>query len=374
VSLTTRDSGHDWVDKASPEPFGGYRYDLYSAVDIAEFIRSYGRFFQDWFVQDFGKQGYPEDSQHTTAYARDFRLEKIRGDGSSWLRLTGGKLRAEGVRGVSLPQQTISIEMTLGSDIVPFIDLEYRVEGKEATPLAESSVVPLSLKLRRPSFHLGQSGSVIDPARDIVSGANHGLWCADWVYAGNDSMGMSILLRDMPLVSIGNTGIYRFETDQTSIEPPVYAHLSNTQWGTNFPQWLKGDFRWRVRLALSGHRFGWSFTEILNQRMSASSPTFHHEWDRFFRVQRSQLLSARPRHDGRGLAVRLRNDGGYHTMAWLQPRDPISAIWRCDLMERPIEKLFLERDADFAGGGLDVPLRLAPYAIETLLIEFDTNP
>ena len=65
------------MDRSNAEPFGGYRYDIYSIVDMAEFMRAYGLYFQDWFVQDFGKQGYPEDSQHITAYARDFKLEKI---------------------------------------------------------------------------------------------------------------------------------------------------------------------------------------------------------------------------------------------------------------------------------------------------------
>ena len=45
-----------------------------------------------------------------------------------------------------------------------------------------------------------------------------------------------------------DTGIYRFEPERVPTESTIYAHLSNTQWGTNFPQWLEGSFSWRIRL------------------------------------------------------------------------------------------------------------------------------
>src|SRR6185503_17463552 len=82
TSLVSKRTGREWVDPSSPEPFGGYRYDLYSATDIADFLRAYGTLFQDWFVQDFGKTGYPEDSVHLTAYARDFELSGMGGTNS----------------------------------------------------------------------------------------------------------------------------------------------------------------------------------------------------------------------------------------------------------------------------------------------------
>ena len=176
VSFIDKKNGHEWVNSKSGEPFGGYRYDLYSITDIAEFLRAYGLYFQDWFVHDFGKQRYPEHSRHVTAYARNFKLEKVRGEYDSTIRLTGGRLRAEGDAWTDIPDQEISLDISGGSlHNQSYIELAYHVKGKGATPLAESTVVPVPLNLRKPIYRMSQTGSVIDPARDIVEGANREL-------------------------------------------------------------------------------------------------------------------------------------------------------------------------------------------------------
>nr|AIA11959.1 Unknown Function [uncultured bacterium] len=205
-------------------------------------MRAYGRFFQHWFVQDFGKEGYPEDLAHITAYARDFQMRKSRTGDVQTLQLSEGYVISTNNRPVGPDYQRISISITL-ADGSPYLDLEYEVEDKGATPLAESTVVPFPLNLPKASFRLGQMGSVIDPSRDIVEGANRSLWCVDgWIDASDDRVGMSVMPVDMPLVSIGDTGLYRFEPERVPREPAIYAHLSNTQWGTNFPQWLGRRF------------------------------------------------------------------------------------------------------------------------------------
>ncbi len=302
ISFFDKSQGREWVDRNSPEPFGGYRYDLYSIVDIAEFMRAYGLFFQDWFVQDFGKQGYPEDSRHVTAYARNFKLVKSNQSNEQTILLTGGKLRAAGANSEVLPEQSISIKITLRYPAR--IDLEYKVEGKEATPLAESTVVPFPLNLPKPIFRIVQTGSVIDPARDIASGANRYLWCADCLDASDDRVGLSITPLDMPLVSIGSPGIFRFDPDRKPCEPLIYAHLSNTQWGTNFPQWLEGDFSWRIKvdshMGSLSERCWWMKFERDDLRLHITDPLG------------LVLQSIRPRHNGRGLIVRYWNAGGLY--------------------------------------------------------------
>lgn len=377
VSLVDKSIGRDWVDPASNEPFGGYRYDLYSAADIGEFMRAYGLYFQDWFVQDFGKAGYPEDMPHVTAYARNFSLSKVRAGGKQSLLLSGGRLTATSAPGVPLPAQWVSIKLT-ADEHSPYIDLEYSVTGKQATPLAESTVVPFPLNLPKPTFRLGQVGSVIDPAREISAGANRDLWCvADWIDASDDRVGLAILPVDMPLVSIGDPGIYRFDPHHVPSEPLVYAHLSNTQWGTNFPQWLEGNFTWRVRL--SPHAGDW--------RLGLTSRATRAELSRSISAKNKMmtsgqfagfaqppvepgtvltLLSMRPRHDGPGVVLRYSDPMGMPRTTTFSLAGPVSAVWRCDLMERPVEQLELHRQPD----RIRVEITLPPHAIITLLVEF----
>jgi alpha-mannosidase len=375
ASLVDKRNGREWVDETSDEPFGGYRYDIYSAADIAEFMRAYGRFFQPWFVQDFGKEGYPEDLAHITAYARGFQVSKSRGPSVQALHLSGGKIMSNAAR-ARLPGQTIGIKLSLTGNS-PYLDIEYIIQGKEATPLAESAVVPFPLKLPKASFRLGQVGSVIDPARDIAAGANRSLWCVDgWIDASDDRVGMSVMPVDMPLVSIGNTGIYRFEPERAPMEPLIYAHLSNTQWGTNFPQWLEGDFRFRIRLVphVGDWRQGkvWAYEHgTIANLFPLPDKTLNTTQPPIVAHSNMRLLAVRPRHDGQGIIVRLWDMLGIQRPIKMEIGGPVAAVWRCDLMERPVERLEIYGNGEYADGeGVRVAFEVRPHAIETLLIEF----
>jgi hypothetical protein len=368
-SLLDKRTGHEWVDRAGGEPFGGYRYDIYSVADIGEFLRAYGQHLQDWFIHDFGKPGYPEDVPHITAYARNFRpLTTGRAERSGKaIRLVGGQLEPGFVGHVRLPDQRVTVNITLPDD-VPCADLEYRIEGKVATPLAESAVVPLPLNLAKAAYRLGQVGSVIDPARDIVEGANRSLWCVDgWLDATDDRLGLAVIPLDMPLVSVGTTGIYSFDPARVPTGSVVYSHMFNTQWGTNFPQWLEGEFRFRIRLF--PHAGDWRVAGVWRLARATFYPPAGLPLPPTLPVSASDgflLQSIRPRHDGAGIILRYWDALGLPRQVEVELKGPVSKVWRCDLMERPTEELPVSP----TGSGVRVPVKIAAHAIETLLVEF----
>jgi alpha-mannosidase len=376
VSLYDKRLDREWVDKSSGEPFGGYRYDLYSVGDIAEFLRAYGLFFQDWFVGDFGKIGYPEDSLHLTAYARNFTSIIASGNNGHSLIMSDGRLDIVGPDASALPER-ISIEISLVADYL-YIDLAYAVEGKKATPLAESTVVPFPINLAKPAFRLGQAGSVIDPNRDIAEGANRSLWCADWIDTSDDRVGLAVIPADMPLFSLENTGIFRFDPTRVPTKSVIYSHLSNTQWGTNFPQWLDGTFRWRVRLMphAGDFRHGRVCAHaqyFLSRKLIFPGLPVERWQSPPIMSGEMQLLALRPRHNGTGIIARLYDPAGLSRVATIKLAGPVSAVWRCDLMEHPIEKLdmYSGHDLGEADDATRVELEIRPHSIETLLIEFD---
>ncbi|MEO8285053.1 MAG: DUF5054 domain-containing protein [Chloroflexota bacterium] len=388
-SLIDTRTGHEWVAPGNPEPFGGYRYDLYSAGDIAAHLRAYGLYFQDWFVHDFGRPGYPEEIPHVTGYARDFKLDRVNDKDGEAILLTNGSVQAQGEGREYIPPQNVSIRISVGSSggysntnkrtfsVLDKVYLDYTIHGKVATALAESSVVPFPINLPKAAFRLGQTGSVIDPARDIVEGANRNLWCVDgWIDATDDRRGLAVFPMDTPLVSIGNTGIYRFEPERVPTEPVMYAHLSNTQWGTNFPQWLEGDFTFRVQIA--PHEGDWRTAQLWLHTPTVDLDELRVEGEKGVGslprwVEDDPglvLLSIRPRHNGKGLIARYWDAAGTPRRVIFRFASSISRVWRCDLMERPIEELASRRT-----GKQDwiAALPIKPHAIETLLIEF-TRP
>ncbi len=372
-SLIDERTGHEYVGSWSDEPFAGYRYDIYSAADIADFLRAYGRYFQDWFVHDFGKQGYPEDLPHVTSYARDFKVRCVNDDGYETLLLEGGKLQAVGPGGDLLPAQKVSIRIVPAGG--PTLHLDYSIEGKVATPLSESAVVPFPVNLPKATFRLGQVGSVIDPARDIAKGANHSLWCVDgWIDASDDRMGMALFPMDMPLVSIGDTGIYKFEPIWVPKEPAIYSHLFNTQWGTNFRQWHEGDFHFRIKLM--PHAGDWRIAQLWKDTRTFDLGELRIEGMRgvgdlaYMEADPGFVLTAlRPRRNGSGVIARYWDAMGAHRPVILKLPREVVRVWRCDLMERPIEQLRLNQVRDKINP-IRTMLDVRAHAVETLLIEF----
>jgi hypothetical protein len=261
------------------------------------------------------------------------------------------------------------------------VGLEYTVTGKQATPLAESTVVPFPLNLPRAGFRIGQTGSVIDPARDVVEGANRFLWCVDeWLDASDDRVGLGIRPVDMPLVSIGDVGIYRFDPYRRPEGSTVYSHLSNTQWGTNFPQWLEGSFRWRIDLRPHARDWREGFAGARNPRIlqyAGVVPPVMMSTARLLALTRQDLvtIAVRPRHDGPGLIMRLADRCGYprEEVLYFSSYLPeaaykrISSVWLCDTMERPVEKL----GHYMAGWPDSLKVKVGAFSVITLLVEFE---
>jgi alpha-mannosidase len=370
ASLVDRESGYEWVAPGASEPFGAYRYDLYSAADIAAFLRAYGRYFQDWFVHDFGKTGYPTDLPHLTAYAGGYRAALQRGPGRQTLRLSGGALRPPRQGRAQAPAQTVDLAVTLYDD-APYLDLEYAIRGKAATPFAESAAVALALNLDRPAFRLGQVGSVIDPARDIAAGANRSLWCVDnWVDASDDRRGLAVIPLDAPLVSLGSLGIYEYAPERRPAGATVYGHLFNTQWGTNFPQWHEGDFTFRYRLL--PHHGDWRVGRVWRTAWEATRPAALGAGDLTppqRRVSVSDglvLLAVKPRRDAPGILVRVWDALGLARTATVRVTGALEGARRCDLLEYPQAAL----DCLAEDGATAIAVPLAPHAVETIAVAF----
>jgi hypothetical protein len=47
---------------------------------------------------------------------------------------------------------------------------------------------------------------------------------------------------ETPGISVGIRGLYKFSGDRIPSGSVVYANLFNTQWGTNFAEWIEGSF------------------------------------------------------------------------------------------------------------------------------------
>ena len=108
----------------------------------------------------------------------------------------------------------------------------------------------LPLAVPSPRFELGRQGSIIDPAKDVVRGANRHLMGLDTGLAVLDPQGRGVGLCaiDHPLVSLETPGCWKYSLDFVPKKAAVYVNLFNNQWTTNFRLWNEGTWTSRVRV------------------------------------------------------------------------------------------------------------------------------
>ncbi len=218
-----------------------YQYDRYGMEDMTSFLRDYAYRFSTWGVQDFGREAYPE-CEHKTYYP-EFKSYSIEND-SLILSYKG----TEGIEKYGDAEEII-IEITLppvGDEI--FINLN--LKNKQETPYIESASFLFPFAEEEYRYGINKANTVLDPATDIQKGANHVFYCLEnYITAVEGQNGLCIIAKDSPLVSLGNTGVYRFMNNYRVPEEPIaYFNLFNNMWGTNFPQWIGGDFSFRYVL------------------------------------------------------------------------------------------------------------------------------
>lgn len=215
-----------------------YQYDRYGIKDLTKYLRKSARRYYDWGILDNGKDSYPE-CDHITVLP-EFRSYKL--DGRQ-LKMyfqnetdeeTYGNARSVGIS-LNFCREQIEISVTL--------------DGKGASPYTESGSLVLELAMDDPEYGVNKNGYVLNPETDIIDGGNHALYCLEnFVTAQEEGRKLCVTVLDTPLLGIGETGIYKFRKKYKRKRPALYFNLFNNMWGTNFPQWIEGDFTFRFVL------------------------------------------------------------------------------------------------------------------------------
>jgi hypothetical protein len=132
----------------------------------------------------------------------------------------------------------------------PYVDLEITLHEKPADPWPEAGWLCLPFKVDAPQFRVGRQGAIMDPAKDIVLGANRHLYGVNTGVAMFDceGRGVGLCALDSPLVSLDTPGCWKYTRDFVPRKSIVYVNLFNNQWTTNFRLWNAGTWTARVRV------------------------------------------------------------------------------------------------------------------------------
>jgi len=334
ASIVEKKTGRELVDGSGTYGFGQFFRELYSAEDVAN------------FVKEFYVHNLPMDtrtdlpaSPHEIAVARGMDLELRRGamSVSAVMSAPAGEI-----------PYGVSVQVTLYAGL-PFLDLAWSCVGKQKDPWPEAGWLALPLAVEKPSFRLGRLGAVTDLAKDVAPGANHELYklANGMAVIAPDGRGVGVCPLDAPVVSIEHTGGYRYSKDFLPTKPIVIVNLYNNLYGVNFQQWISGSWSSRVRLwVVEGYEAGASLWAPAREcRMPLEAGAADGAAGKLPLEQRGielsrpgvEITAFGPNPDGPGLILRLWEQAGNDGECTVQlPAGlKVASAQPCDLRGRP---------------------------------------
>ena len=216
-----------------------YQYDRAGIEDVTEFLRKYGYRFTDWGILDYGRSRYPE--------CEHLRFAPVYDGFEAMPDRILFRFHTEESSEQFGDCRTLTLTLTFPEN--GSIEAELKLCGKQASPFIEagSFIIPLA---EESHYLLGRPCAVVDPEKQIIRCANHSFFCLEsGVIAAGKSSALAVFPLDTPLLSIGSSGLYEYEPEfPKDRAPELWFSLFNNMWGTNFPQWIEGDFSCHFRI------------------------------------------------------------------------------------------------------------------------------
>lgn len=239
LSVWDKKQQKEMVDKESGFGFGEYIHEKFGQEEIDRYNASYVKpGHHDWADQEMGRPADPA-----------LRYEQIKGktakiEYSQTAHAVSATAFCRTSRG---EDYTLTYTLHEGS---PYLEIIWGIQNKQADMQPEGGWLAFPFNVSQPVFRLGRTGAVVDPATDFVKNSNHDYYFLNTGMAVIDKKGDGFGLNtpNAPAVSLDRPGLYHFSGDFIPQRPNVFVNLFNTQWGTNFAEWVEGSLSAKVYL------------------------------------------------------------------------------------------------------------------------------
>lgn len=253
--LMVKSTRREWATPA--HPLALFTYQTLSPKNFSDFIASYIHSTEDWAYKDFGKPNI----DHFGAQASEWHSQ-LR---SLWTfnAKDGRRIVADLIMA---PAPSTASAPVLLADIAPPLQmsLEMVIEDNGKISLTFTSMskkanrMPEAMWLSfQPNVPAGLDGWVMDKANELVKpgevirGGNRTMHAVDEAVRWQGSEGTFILRTlDAPVIGWGKRTPLCFSRELPPVTEGFHVNLFNNAWGTNYPQWNSGDWRYRFTLEL----------------------------------------------------------------------------------------------------------------------------
>ena len=243
VSIVDKTTGRELVDPKAKYAFGQYlyqRFDRQQSFDYderCEYIDSVYGFCTGWNVRaDLPANvscaeavpAYTTMTLHTDGVAQTAELNAP----------PAGLIAAKVTTTITLPHDA------------PWLEIAIRLDDKKPDYWPENGSFYLPIHAANPQFRIGRLGGVADPAKDFARYSNrtYGYVNTGAIIADASGQGVGICPLDHGIMSFGEKGIYTIDPDYVPTTSVAQVSLFNNLWTINFPYWIQGTIRSRVRV------------------------------------------------------------------------------------------------------------------------------
>jgi hypothetical protein len=245
ASLVDKRTGREWVDAAAGRGLGQYLNERFTFEQTAKYCLDYQQ----------GRWGnHLHGGMHKTGMISEKQVPyRAAASAKGTVKIAGDTATIDCPADPANHMPATTLRVSLPKDQT-YIELELTINDKAKDNWPEADWFCLPFKVANPQFRVYRQLGSMNPATDIITGANRDLFSVGHgvTISDADGAGIAISPLDHPLVSLDRPGCWQFSKDAetfTPKQPVVYLNLYNNQWNTNFRYWYPGTWSSRVRLS-----------------------------------------------------------------------------------------------------------------------------
>jgi hypothetical protein len=249
VKLENRRTKKAWA--SADHPLALFTYQTLSQPDFTKFLAAYVRSQQWWAPQDFGKPNL----DRFQAESKDWHpvVKQVWSEENAEHHRVLAELAIEDAaaqqKGLVAWPATMYLELTFPK-AKPVVEMNFYALGKAANRMPEAlwlTFDPATTGDAAWSFE--KVGQEIAAAEVLRGGGRRMHAVSGRLACGDGKERLTLTTLDAPVVALGVRSPLNFSYELPDLRGGVHVNLFNA-WGTNYPQWAGGD--WRYRFVLEG--------------------------------------------------------------------------------------------------------------------------
>jgi hypothetical protein len=248
--LASKSSGRHWA--SIENPLALFTYQTLTQDDYKAFLNAYVVSKEWWAPQDFGKPNI----ERFQPEARDWKpkLDSVwvseNAEGHRILAKMAISDPVSEARGLVAWPRSIYLEV-IAPNAEPILHVTFYAIGKAPNRMPESMWLTFQPQTQSaPNWILEKVDHDVS-ATDVVRGGGRRMHAVTSRLACVDGdHRLEITTLDAPVVALGVRSPLNFSQELPDSRQGAHVNLFNNAWGTNYPQWAGGD--WRYRFTLMG--------------------------------------------------------------------------------------------------------------------------